>query len=93
MPPDDTRVLAMLLEQPECEWIEFKESWWDPEKVGIYLSALGNGARPAMKALQLRPTECSRSDEPNQALANRRGREPHLRLLGVRAVLGNEEEP
>jgi predicted HTH transcriptional regulator len=29
----------------ECDWIEFKQSWFEPEKVGRYISALANGAR------------------------------------------------
>ena len=41
------RLLERLLSEDECEWVEFKESWCDPEGVGRYISALGNGARLA----------------------------------------------
>lgn len=41
----DERLLDSLLGEGECEWIEFKGSWFDPDGVGRYASALGNGAR------------------------------------------------
>lgn len=41
----DQRLIDSLLDQGECEWIEFKKSTFDPERVGRYASALGNGAR------------------------------------------------
>src|SRR5262245_41303320 len=39
------RLLEMLLDQGECAWVEFKESWYDAQKIGRYASALANGAR------------------------------------------------
>src|SRR5437867_3531069 len=43
--PADPRLIERLIAQGECEWIEFKKSWFEPEKVGRYASALANGAR------------------------------------------------
>ena len=43
----ESRLLLRLIEQPECEWVEFKESWFEPHSVGRYVSALANGARLA----------------------------------------------
>ena len=40
--PDE--LLAMLLEQYESEYIEFKGSNYDPDNVGELVSALANGA-------------------------------------------------
>jgi hypothetical protein len=45
----DERLLDSLLGEGECEWIEFKKSCFDPDGVGGYASALGNGARPCYK--------------------------------------------
>jgi ATP-dependent DNA helicase RecG len=41
----DLRLLERLLDQGECDWVEFKESWYDPQPIGRYASALANGAR------------------------------------------------
>jgi ATP-dependent DNA helicase RecG len=41
----DERLLESLVGEDECEWVEFKKSSFDPERVGRYVSALGNGAR------------------------------------------------
>ncbi len=41
----DQRLLDSLLDQGECEWVEFKKSTFDPQRIGRYASALSNGAR------------------------------------------------
>lgn len=39
------RLLDWILAQPECEWIEYKRSWFDPGAIGRYVSGLSNSAR------------------------------------------------
>lgn len=34
----------LLLQRNECPWLEFKESYYEPENLGEYLSALANSA-------------------------------------------------
>jgi hypothetical protein len=41
----DDRLFDRLLAEGECEWIEFKDSWFDPGGIGRYASALANSAR------------------------------------------------
>lgn len=33
-----------LIKYPEVEWLEFKDSWYDPNGIGEYISALSNAA-------------------------------------------------
>ncbi len=40
----DLEYLLELIENHECEWIEFKENWYDCEELGCYISALSNSA-------------------------------------------------
>jgi ATP-dependent DNA helicase RecG len=42
---DNLRLLDRLRDQGECEWVEFKESWYESQGIGRYASALANGAR------------------------------------------------
>jgi ATP-dependent DNA helicase RecG len=44
-PEAGQRLLKSLLEEGECEWIEFKKSSFEPDREGRYCSALSNGAR------------------------------------------------
>ena len=41
----DERLLERLLDEGEGNWIEFKDSWYEPRAIGIYMSALSNRAR------------------------------------------------
>jgi ATP-dependent DNA helicase RecG len=48
---DAPTLLATLCALPsETEWLEFKESRFDPEEVGKYVSALANSAMLATQA-------------------------------------------
>jgi ATP-dependent DNA helicase RecG len=38
------RLVAYLIEQKECEWVEFKENFSDVDSIGEYISALANSA-------------------------------------------------
>lgn len=40
----DKEYLEELINNGECEWIEFKENWFDKEELGCYISALSNSA-------------------------------------------------
>jgi predicted HTH transcriptional regulator len=42
---DNGRLLDRLLDEGEGDWIEFKESWYEPRTIGKYMSALSNSAR------------------------------------------------
>lgn len=45
MPPERLQTLiAHILAKPERNWLEFKASNGDPERIGRYISALGNAA-------------------------------------------------
>ena len=37
-------ILDLINNNNECEWIEFKENWFNPEQLGEYISSLSNGA-------------------------------------------------
>ncbi len=36
--------LLELIKNNECEWIEYKENWFDKEELGCYISAMSNSA-------------------------------------------------
>lgn len=40
----DQEYLLELINSEECEWIEFKENWFDKYELGCYISALSNSA-------------------------------------------------
>lgn len=37
-------LIKELIEYKEAEWLEFKDSWFDPHEIGEYISALSNSA-------------------------------------------------
>jgi ATP-dependent DNA helicase RecG len=41
----DPRLVERLVDTGECDWVEWKHSWFDPRGIGRYASALANGAR------------------------------------------------
>lgn len=40
----DKDLLVELIKNNECEWIEYKENWFDREQLGQYISAMSNAA-------------------------------------------------
>ena len=36
--------LSELIKNDECEWIEYKENWFDRDELGTYISAMSNAA-------------------------------------------------
>lgn len=40
----DEEYLQELINNGECEWIEFKENWFDKDELGCYISAISNSA-------------------------------------------------
>ena len=40
----DKEYLLELINNDECEWIEFKKNWYDPKELGCYISAMSNSA-------------------------------------------------
>ncbi len=40
----DKEYLKELIKNDECEWIEFKENWFDKYELGEYISAISNSA-------------------------------------------------
>ena len=40
----DKNYLIELIKNDECEWIEYKENWFDREELGMYISAMSNAA-------------------------------------------------
>lgn len=40
----DKKYLSELIKNNECEWIEYKENWFDKEELGEYISAMSNAA-------------------------------------------------
>jgi len=40
----DKEYLIELIKNEECEWIEYKENWFDREELGMYISAMSNAA-------------------------------------------------
>ena len=41
---DKELLLELINNQEECEWVEYKENWFDREELGCYISALSNSA-------------------------------------------------
>ncbi len=37
-------LLVELIKDDECKWIEYKENWFDRERLGQYISAMSNAA-------------------------------------------------
>ncbi len=40
----DKEYLTELIKNDECEWIEYKENWFDRDELGAYMSAMSNAA-------------------------------------------------
>ena len=40
----DKEYLSELIKNDECEWIEYKENWFDRDELGTYISAMSNAA-------------------------------------------------
>ena len=40
----DKEYLGELIKNNECEWIEYKENWFDKDELGEYISAMSNAA-------------------------------------------------
>ena len=41
---DKQLLIELINEKSECEWIEYKENWFNREELGEYISALSNSA-------------------------------------------------
>ena len=40
----DKEYLIELIKNEECEWVEYKENWFDKDELGSYISAMSNAA-------------------------------------------------